>query len=179
AKMPNPKAAPWDAVKAKPDVKEITKNYTSAFSARKLLDQKKPKEAYAQAKSAAIGRTVNDAYPNWVLAKSAMATGKQKEAVTALQRAISSNEPVREIYEEMIFVHERGGQLESALGWTDKASTTFGEADRWTTHKIRLLRKLNRTDEANTLTLKCTVETPDWRQACQEANQTPALRAAR
>ena len=51
--------------------------------------------------------------------------------------------------------------------------------DRWMPTKIRLLRKTGRVDEANALTLKCSVDAPDWRKLCQEANQTPAGRARR
>jgi hypothetical protein len=65
------------------------------------------------------------------------------------------------------------------LAWTDKASTTFGESERWTPTKIRLLRKAGRVEEASTLTLKCAVDAPDWRRHCQEANQTPAGRPRR
>ena len=178
-KIPDYRVSPWTAVKGKPDVKEITHNYESAFAARKLLDEHKSKEAYAKAQASASGRTAKDAYPNWIFSKSAAATGQNAEAIRALQRAIGANEPIREIYEEMLLVQERSGRFDTAVQWTDKASITFGEADRWVPHKIRLLRKLGRENEASALTLKCTVETPDWRHQCQEANQTPLLRATR
>lgn len=74
----------------------------------------------------------------------------------------------------MIVGYERAGNLTAALTWTDKASATFGGAPRWTPVKIRLLRRAGRTAEANTLTLACAVNTPDWRHSCQEANQTTA-----
>ena len=117
--------------------------------------------------------------PNWIFSKSAAAVGQNAEAIRALQRAIGANEPIREIYEEMLLAQERSGRFDAAVQWTDKASTTFGEADRWVPHKIRLLRKLGRENEASALMLKCTVETPDWRHQCQEANQTPLVRATR
>ena len=95
------------------------------------------------------------------------------------ERAIKANEPVREVYDEIILVNERQGNVTAALAWTDKASTTFGEAARWTPTKIRLLRKSGRVQEAAVLTLKCTVDTPEWRRLCQEANQTTPGSAAR
>ena len=82
-------------------------------------------------------------------------------------------------YETLIFREERGGQVAAALDWTDRASTAFGGAPRWTPHRIRLLRKAGRVAEANTLALTCSVSTPHFKRACQEANQTPAGRAQR
>ena len=171
--LPEPRTKGWSEVRAVPEVREITRHYDLAFSARKLLERGKVRDAYAYAKDSASGRTASHAYPNWILAKTAMEVGRGNEAVTALDRAIKANEPVREVYDEMIMVNERRGNLKAALEWTDKASTTFGEAARWTPTKIRLLRKVGRVQEASTLTLKCTFDTPEWRKLCQEANQTP------
>ncbi|HKA60887.1 MAG TPA: hypothetical protein VKH83_00615 [Methylomirabilota bacterium] len=44
-------------------------------------------------------------------------------------------------------------------------------------HKIRLLRKTGRVAEANTLAIDCSLNAPDFKRACQDANQTPAGRA--
>ncbi len=177
--LPAMTVASWNELRAAPDVREVTRNYDLAFSARKLLDRRKPRDAYRYAQSAATGRTATHAYPNWILARSAMVNGRSNEAAAALDRAIKSNEPIRAVYDEVISVNEQRGNLDAALGWTDKATTTFGEADRWMPTKIRLLRKSGRVDEANALTLKCTVDAPDWRKLCQEANQTPAGRTRR
>lgn len=57
------------------------------------------------------------------------------------------------------------------------ASKTFGGAPRWTPHRIRLLRKTGRVAEANTLAIDCCLNAPDFKRACQEANQTPPGRA--
>ena len=157
----------------------MMRNYDMAFAARKLLDRGKASEAYAQAQAAATGRTATHAYPNWILARSAMARGRSAEAVAALERAIKANEPIRAVYDDLISANEHRGNLDAALAWTDKASTTFGESERWTPTKIRLLRKAGRVEEASTLTLKCAVDAPDWRRHCQEANQTPAGRSRR
>ena len=172
-----PKGAPWTALKSRPDVAQVMRNYKQAFSAKKLLDQGKAQEAYAAAKAAATERTATDAYPNWVLARSAAALGRQREAIDALRRAVSSTEPVPQVYEDLIIANEQVGSVPVALEWTDRASATFGGAPRWTPHKIRLLRKTGRIAEAETLTLNCAVSTPDWKRPCQEANQTPAGRA--
>jgi predicted Zn-dependent protease len=177
--LPASATASWNALRAAPDVRETMRNYDLAFSARKLLERRKPREAYAYAHSAVTGRTATHAYPNWILARTAVAIGRSDEAAAALDRAIKANEPIRAVYEEVIAVNEQRGNLDGALGWTDKATTTFGETDRWLPTKIRLLRKSGRVDEANALTLKCTVDAPDWRKLCQEANQTPAGRARR
>jgi Zn-dependent protease with chaperone function len=177
--LPAATTASWNNLRAAPDVRETMRNYDLAFSARKLLDRRKAREAYTYAQAAAAGRTATHAYPNWILARSAMANGRSSEAAAALDRAIKANEPIRAVYEEIITVNEQRGNLDVALGWTDKATTTFGETDRWLPTKIRLLRKSGRVDEANALTLKCTVDAPDWRRLCQEANQTPAGRSRR
>ena len=177
--LPATSTESWNALRADPDVREVMRNYDLAFSARKLLERQKARDAYGYAHAAATGRTATHAYPNWILARSAMAIGRSSEAATALDRAIKANEPIRAVYEEVITVNEQRGNLDAALGWTDRATKTFGETDRWLPTKIRLLRKTGRVDEANALTLKCTVDAPDWRKLCQEANQTPAGRTRR
>ncbi len=169
----------WNALRADPDVREVMRNYDLAFSARKLLERQKAHDAYGYAHAAVTGRTATHAYPNWILARSAMALGRGGEAATALDRAVKANEPIRAVYEEIIGVNEQRGNLDAALSWTNRATTTFGETDRWLPTKIRLLRKTGRVDEANALTLKCSVDAPDWRKLCQEANQTPAGRTRR
>ncbi len=177
--LPAATTASWTALRAAPDVREVMRNYDLAFSARKLLGRQKTRDAYAYATAAATGRTATHAYPNWVLARSAVAIGRSDQAAAALDRALKANEPIRAVYEEVIAVNEQRGNLDAALGWTDKATATFGETDRWLPTKIRLLRKSGRVDEASALTLKCTVDAPDWRKLCQEANQTPAGRTRR
>lgn len=176
--LPEPTAAKWKAVTGQPEVTQVIRHYEQAFSAKRLLDKHNHEEAYALAKSAASGRTANDAYPNWIFAKSAAALGRNREATDALKRAIDSNEPIPEIYEELIAAYEQTGQIAAAMEWTDKASSVFGGAPRWTPSKIRLLRKAGRVEEAGALTLKCSVEVPEWRRQCQEANQVPAPAAA-
>ena len=170
---------PWKAVTGRPDVSQVLQHYQLAFGAKATLDKGKTQDAYASAKDAASGRTATDAYPNWVVYRAASALGRQREALDALRRAITSPEPVPVIYEDLIFVYERQGNTVTALDWTNKAIATFGEAPRWTPTKIRLLRKLGRTREADTLALSCSVNTPDWKRECQDANKTPAGRPSR
>ncbi len=170
----DPNVASWKRLAGRPDVAEVLRNYETAFSARKLLDGGKSQDAYNAARKSATGRTAGDAYPNWVLAHAASSLGRQREAIDALRRAIDSSEPVPMIYEDMIFAYERAGNLTAALTWTDRASTAFGDAPRWRPSKIRLLRKVGRTTEAASLTVQCSVDTPEWRRQCQEANATPA-----
>ena len=81
------------------------------------------------------------------------------------------------VYEDLIVFNEAGGSVPAALEWADRAAKTFGGAPRWTPHKIRLLRKSGRVAEAATLTVDCSLNAPDFKRACQEANQTPAGRA--
>jgi predicted Zn-dependent protease len=170
-----PQGGPWKAVRARPEVAQVLANYKRAFHARSLLDQGKPQEAYTTVRVAAVGRT--DAYPNWVLAHSAAAIGRQAEAIEALRRAVGSPEPVPLVYEDLIFAYERTGNLAVALQWTDQASKVFAGAARFKPHKIRLLRKAGRVAEAQTLTLDCALNgTTELKRSCQEANQTPAGR---
>ena len=157
----------------------MLRNYKQAFLAKKLLDQGKPQDAYATARTAITGRTATDAYPNWVLARAAFALGRSREGIEALRRAVSSSEPVPNVYEDLIVAHEGAGNLPAALEWTDQASKTFGGAPRWMPHKIRLLRKTGRVAKANTATIDCSLNATDWKRLCQEANATPAGRAAR
>lgn len=172
-----PKVEPWRAVQSRPDVAIVMRVYRQAFEAKKLLDAGKAKEANALARSAVAGRVAPDAYPNWVLARTAFALGRQREGIEALQRALGSSDPVPAVYEDLIVFNEAGGSVPAALEWTDRASKTFGGAPRWTPHKIRLLRKTGRVAEANTLAIDCSLNAPDFKRACQEANQTPPGRA--
>ena len=172
-----PRATSWQAVRARPEVAQVMRNYKQAFLAKRLLDQGKAQEAYNTARTAASGRTATDAYPNWVLARSAFALGRSREGLDALRRAVSSTEPVPNVYEDLIVANEGAGHLTAALSWTDQASKAFGGAPRWMPHRIRLLRKTGRVAEANTVTLDCSLNAVDWKRLCQEANATPAGRA--
>ena len=150
--LPDSKTGPWKAVMSRPDVAQIMQNYKQAFSAKRLLEQGQAQEAYAAARTAVTGRTATDAYPNWILARSAAALGRRAEAVAApAPELVGSTEPVALVYEEFIFTQEREGNVMVALDWADRASKTFGGAPRWTPHKIRLLRKAGRVAEASTL----------------------------
>jgi len=172
--LAEPKADAWTSAKSRPEVAQVLQNYKQAFAARRLLEEGKAQDAYTAARTAATGRTANDAYPNWILSRSAIAVGRQNEAIDALRRAVGSAEPVAVVYEDLILVNEREGRVPVALDWADRASQVFAGAPRWTPHKIRLLRKTGRIIEANTLALNCSVSTPDLKRQCQEANQTPA-----
>ena len=171
-----PASAPWKALRARPEVALVLRNYKQAFLAKKQLEQGRAQEAYATARTAVTGRTATDAYPNWVLARAAFALGRSREGIEALRRAVTSSEPVPNVYEDLIVAHEGAGNLPAALEWTDQASKTFGGAPRWMPHKIRLLRKTGRVAEANTVTIDCSLNATDWKRLCQEANATPAGR---
>ena len=173
-KLPNMHPAAWKDVVTRPDVAEMVKNYDSAFQAKKLLDANKLLESFAEAKVAASGSTATDAYPNWILARAAISLRRQGDATAALQRALSSAEPIPQIYEDTIAGYEHANNIQTALTWTDKASSVFAGAPRWRPVKIRLLRKAGRTVDADAQTLDCSVNAPDWRRLCQDANQTPA-----
>ena len=172
-----PNIEPWKAVKSRPEVAIVMRVYRQAFAAKKLLDAGKAQEANAMARAAVAGRVAPDAYPNWVLAHTAFALGRQREGLEVLRRAVSASDPVPAVYEDLIVFNEAGGGLPAALDWTDRASKTFGGAPRWTPHKIRLLRKTGRVAEANALAIDCSLNAPDFKRACQEANQTPPGRA--
>ena len=76
--------------------------------------------------------------PNVVLSRAADALGHHPEAVSALLRAVNGKEPVALVYEELIDVHERSGNIKEALGWTDKASRVFADDPQWRPHMPRL-----------------------------------------
>jgi predicted Zn-dependent protease len=171
-----PAAASWKALQGRPEVALVLRNYRQAFLAKKQLDQGKNQDAYVTARTAVTGRTATDAYPNWILARAAFALGRSREGIEALRRAVSSSEPVPGVYEDLIVAHESVGNLPVALQWTDQAAKTFGGAPRWIPHRIRLLRKTGRVAEANNATIDCSLNAPDWKRLCQEANATPAGR---
>ena len=173
-KLPDMHPAELKEVMSRPDVAGLVKNYESAFQAKKDLDANKAVDSYAEAKIAATPPTASDAYPNWILARAASALHRQPEALAALQRAIGSPDPNPQIYDDMIAYYEQASNILTALTWTDKASSVFGGAPRWRPVKIRLLRKAGKTQDADAQTLDCSVNAPDWRRLCQEANQTPA-----
>lgn len=167
-------AAPWKAISSRKDVAQVLGNYRQAFLAMDRLTKGKAQEAYPIARNAATGNTATDAYPNWVLYRAAKLLGRQKEALDALTRALKSPEQVPEIYDAMILDYEQAGTFSTALDWANKASTTFGGAPRWIPPRIRLLRKLGRIPEAESLAVNCAVNTPDFKRECQEANKTAA-----
>lgn len=172
--LPDMHPAAWKDVVTRTDVADLIKNYDSAFQAKRLLDGNKPLESFAEAKIAASGSTATDAYPNWILVRAATSLHRPGDAAAALQRALSSPEPIPQIYEDTIAGYEHANNIQTALTWTDKAASVFGGAPRWRPVKIRLLRKAGKTAEADAQTLDCSVNAQDWRRLCQEANQTPA-----
>ena len=168
----------WKALKARPDVAQVMAHYHLAFKAKGLLDKGDTRDAYASAKQSATAPTATDAYPNWVVYRSAAAIGHNQEAVDALRRAITSPEPVPQTYDDLILYYENTGNITTALQWTDRASAAFGNTPRWMPTKIRLLRKAGRTSEAQALTLNCELNAPELKRQCQSANQTTAGRAS-
>jgi Zn-dependent protease with chaperone function len=179
-KLPDMRPAEWKDVVSRTDVASMIKNYESAFQAKKDLDAHKPLDSYAEARISATPPTASDAYPNWILARAASALHRQPEALAALQRAIGSTDPNPQIYDDLIAYYEQAANISTALTWTDKAWSVFGGAPRWRPVKIRLLRKAGKTQDADTQTLDCSINAPDWRRLCQEANQTlaPGQKAA-
>lgn len=173
-KLPDLRAAIWKDAVSRNEVAGVIRNYELAFLARKDLEAKKPQDSYAEAKRAATPPTESDAYPNWILARAASALHRQQEALGALQRAMRAPDPNPQIYDDLIAYYEQAPNISTALTWTDKASSVFGGAPRWRPVKIRLLRKAGKTSEADAQTLDCSLNTPDWRRLCQDANQTPA-----
>lgn len=172
--LAEPKTAAWKAVRARPEVAQVLRNYKAAFAARRLYEQGKAQESYAMAKTALNGRQLTDAYPNWVFSDAAFALGRSGEGFAALRRAIASPEPVAVIYEDLITRNEQTNSLRTALEVCDTASRVFGGAPRFIPPKIRVLRKMGRTAEAESLTVSCSLNTPDFKRLCQQANQTPA-----
>ncbi|HWW92993.1 MAG TPA: M48 family metallopeptidase [Vicinamibacteria bacterium] len=170
--LAEPRAGPWTALVGRPDVKQVMINYKLAFAAQAALETGKDQEAYSAAKKAAAGPTAADAYPNVVLSRAADALGHHPEAVSALVRAVNAKEPVALVYQELIDIHERSGNIKEALGWTDKASRVFADDPQWRPHKIRLLRKAGRVAEAAVATQECSLKTPDWKSLCERANRT-------
>jgi predicted Zn-dependent protease len=172
-----PASESWQRLKQQPAAQEVLHNYQLAFEARRQLDAPDVRPALVTARSAASGATATHAYPNWVVAKAATRLGQHNEAAAALERAVSADEPVAEVYSELIAVNEQRNRNDIALKWAEQASARFGDSVRWMPDRIRLLRKLGRVSDANTLTARCTVEAPDWRRLCQEANTPPTATA--
>ena len=170
AAFPSVNAAAFKKLRAQRTAATVLRNYDMAFSARSLFAKGQIKTAYGYAKESATGPTAQHAYPNWILAKSASQLGLHAQANAALERALSSEEPVREIYTEMIEVQERAGNNQAALKWIDKAANAFGDSPVWAPHRIRVLKKLGRKNDATALALKCSVDTPELRRDCQAAS---------
>ena len=130
-------------------------------------------------RESATGQTARDSYPNWIAAQAASANGRNAEALDYFRRAVTSPEPVNEVFETYVKALENDGKLAPALGEAEKASRLFGDVPDWTVTRIRLNRKLGNTVVAQTMTINCGVNTPNYRSECNEANQTPAPPAHR
>ena len=118
--LAEPTVAPWKALRARPGggpgAAELQAGVPGQEAARPGQDQ----DAYTTARTAITGRTATDAYPNWVLARAAFALGRSREGIEALRRAVTSSEPVPNVYEDLIVAHEGAGDLPAALEWTDR-----------------------------------------------------------
>jgi hypothetical protein len=91
---------------------QVIRQYEQVFSAKRLLDDQKRKEACA-------------------LAKPGRGAKPKSRSDGCAQRTIDLNEPIPEIYEELISAYEQTGQRGTAIEYTDKASCVFGGAPRW------------------------------------------------
>src|SRR5262249_47886659 len=110
-KLPDLHPVAWKRLVTRAEVRDMVKNYESAFQAKKQLDAKKPLESYAEAKISATPPTANDAYPNWILARAAGALNRQPEALAALQRAVASSDPNPQIYDDLIALYEHANSI--------------------------------------------------------------------
>jgi hypothetical protein len=132
-------------------------------------------EAYTTARAAVAGRTATDAYPNWVLAHTAAALGRQTEAIDALRRRSPPSEPVPlSLRGPDLRLRARANNIPVALQWTDQATKVFAGAPRFKPHKIRLLRKGRPHRRGQTLHRRLRPQRHHRAQkACEAANQTP------
>lgn len=156
-------------LKANRGVSPLINNFRHTIRAKRFLGESKTAEAYKEALQGVLPPTAKEPMPHWILWQTAVAVGKQKQHQKSLEYALNSPEPIREVYEIAIKVNEQSGKFDAALNLVNKASEAFGDAPDWAPDRIRLLRKTGRKDEANALSLKCTMQTPQLRHKCQEA----------
>lgn len=156
-------------LKANRGVSPLINNFRHTVRAKRFLNETKPAEAYKEALKGVQPPTAKEPMPHWILWQTAVAVGKQKQHQKSLDYALNSPEPIREVYEIAIRVNEESGKFDVALNLANKASEAFGDAPDWAPDRIRLLKKIGRKDEANALSLKCTMQTPQLRHKCQEA----------
>ena len=126
-----PTSASWKALRARPEVALVLRNYKQAFLAKKLLDQGKNQDAYATARTAITGRTPP---------KRPAVVPRARPRARRSQRARGA--PARgQLVEPVPTSTDRWGprgaeNLPAPLEGRQE-SKTFGGAPRWMPHKIR------------------------------------------
>lgn len=153
-------------------VSKVLVNYDMAFSASILLKKGKISEAYILGKKS-VKALSSHAYPNWIAAKAARAAGKDKEAIRYLNVAMASTEPTSDMYVELIQLEEATGKYNKALNLIETAEKKFGDSPDWLPDRIRLYRKMGRTNDMSKAILKCSFDHPQMKRRCAEASEDP------
>ncbi len=159
-------------IKSDKTVSPLIRNYQHAIRAKKHLLAGNGQAAYKEALLGVQAPTSKDPLPNWILWQTAGLVGKQAQHAKALDYALHSGTPIPEVYQAAIASAEQSGNYQQALNLVNEAGEKFGDAPEWAPDRIRLLRKLGRTNEASALALKCAMETPQLRQACYDAGKS-------
>ncbi|UCV13039.1 M48 family metallopeptidase [Dechloromonas denitrificans] len=169
APIPDYSSSAIKKLKAMRSVGPLLNNYRHTLKARNRLDEGNVQQAYSEALLGVKAPTAKDAIPNWILWKTAHAAGKDRLHQDALRNVLNNSEPIKAVYEEIITSEEQAGRHQIALNYVIKAQKVFGDDPEWTPHKIRLLSKLGRKDEAKLETAKCILDTPEQKHKCREA----------
>lgn len=160
----------WRRIAKKPRIGDVLVSYDKAFSAEVALAKGDPGKALQLAQQSVRGDAGRHAYPNWILAKAASATGRIPLAQQSYAKALQAGDPPKGLYEDVIDFEERSGRLDRALSIAEKAQVEYGDSPVWYPVRIRLLKKSNKRDEASMMALKCSADAPGFRRHCQMAN---------
>jgi predicted Zn-dependent protease len=169
---PDARVGPWRAARNRPQAREVFQNYARAFSARDQLRGRNAKQGEALARESLRGFTQNHNFPRYTMAQVYAQTGPVTRVVEQLRIAMDAPEPALETYLSLAIVQERTGRLQDALRTLEAGRQRFADHPRAWPALIHVYQRLGQRDAASQLLLRCQVEFPDFRQACQAAAKT-------
>lgn len=163
--------ADWEKVIKSKAVASTFDHYELAFEADKLMTSGDYTQALTKAKKAVEKPTSDHAFPQFVLAKAYRGKGDNKNALVALRKAVTSAEPIWEVFSHLSDLEYSHGKRESAGKIMELGNARLGNPPNKKPDVIRFYAKYGQADKVKALELECHASTPRLREQCTGATE--------
>lgn len=165
----------WESAKKRGQTAEILSHYGTAWKAIEILKRGDRQSGLKMAARAASGATANDATMVEPLAIAIDDTHstRQGKAIDVLLRNLRSSE---RSWRVQLDIADRLSLTDPARARTflDQQFQYFGKAPKLWPDVIAFYQKTGNTQEGKQMALACAAASPDYRNACMTASQSPA-----